>query len=192
MRDFIKTTVFGGIVFLLPLVVVGAAFGKVLSTIHAFVTPALDNFGVQNVLGAALFHMLPFIVLIMLCFLAGLLAKTPVVGGLVTSFDQVLREKIPSYGLIRDKVGSALSPGEVQNLTPVLVRFDDAWQVAFKMDELSDGRLAVFLPGSPDPWSGSVSIVDADRVSDLDVSVKAIHHSMKRLGKGAAKILDQD
>ena len=190
MTNFMKTTVFGGVVFLIPVVVVGAAFGKALSFIHALVTPLLESLGVDNMLGATVIHVMPFLALLLLCFLAGLAANTPVMGRMVSSLDQILREKIPSYGLMRAKADSALKPGDTDKLSPVLVRFDDAWQLAFQMDELADGRVAIFQPGSPDPWSGSVSIVDGERVTDVNTTVKSLNQSMKRLGKDTAKILD--
>jgi uncharacterized membrane protein len=70
-----------------------------------------------------------------------------------------------------------------------LTRFDDSWQLVFEIERLADDKILVFLPGSPDPWSGSVCVVTADRVTSLGISVQAAANLMKRLGRGASDTL---
>jgi uncharacterized membrane protein len=67
----------------------------------------------------------------------------------------------------------------------VLVRFDDQWQIGFEADRVAGGKVAVYLPGSPDPWSGSISIVTEDRIARLDSDLEATLNIFKNLGKGA-------
>ena len=45
--------------------------------------------------------------------------------------------------------------------------------------------MAVYLPGSPDPWSGTISIVTEDRIARLDSDLEATLNIFKNLGKGA-------
>ena len=187
MNNFIKTTVLGGIVFLVPLIAIVVLLGKALSAIHELVTPVLTHLEVDNILGASFVHLAPLLLLILLCFLAGLAAQTPVMGRAVRALDDILREKISGYALFRAKT-SAINPAETDRLKPVMVRFDDSLQLAFDVGEASAGKKTIFLPGSPDPWSGSVCIVDVQRVSVIDASVNDVNQIMKRLGRGAATL----
>ena len=49
----------------------------------------------------------------------------------------------------------------------------------------------LFLPGSPDPWSGSVCVVTDDRVTPLEITVKSATKLMKRLGRGSTDTFKQ-
>ena len=77
----------------------------------------------------------------------------------------------------------------VESMKPVLVRFDDSWQIAFKIDRIEDDRVVLYLPGSPDPWSGAVSIVALERITPLDIPSKSVTGLMKQLGKDANQAL---
>ena len=48
MNNFIKTTVFGGVAFLIPLVIIAAALGKALTVIHDIAEPLLLKRGVDT------------------------------------------------------------------------------------------------------------------------------------------------
>jgi hypothetical protein len=48
--------------------------------------------------------------------------------------------------------------------------------------------VVIFLPGSPDPRGGSVSFVDADRVSPMDSSFIEATNSMRHFGRGSSAI----
>jgi uncharacterized membrane protein len=189
MRDFIRVTVLGGILFLLPLVVAVAVITKALSIVHSLATPMLENLPIETVAGAALIHVVSIVVLVLLCFLAGLAAQRPAAGRLVNYLEQDVLMKFPPYALLRTRTESILKPEDRDKLTPAVVRFDDYWQLAYHIETLNDGRAVVFLPGSPDPWSGSVCTVDGDRVGALDATVKSMGDALKRLGKGSAELL---
>ena len=54
---------------------------------------------------------------------------------------------------------------------PILVTFDEYFQVAFETDRTVQRTVAIYLPGAPNPWSGNVVFVAANRVKNLSVSV---------------------
>jgi uncharacterized membrane protein len=82
-----------------------------------------------------------------------------------------------------------LSPADIEGMSVVAMRFDDCWQIGFEIERIEGGTVAVFLPGSPDPWSGSVCIAEADRVTPLDLPVAAVVNMARRLGRGANEAL---
>ena len=61
--------------------------------------------------------------------------------------------------------------GNVWTFVPILVTFDEYFQVAFETDRSVQGTVAIYLPGAPNPWSGNVVFVAANRVKNLSVSV---------------------
>ena len=82
-------------------------------------------------------------------------------------------------------------PRRHRGMSVAVVRFDDLWQIGFEIERIEGGKVALFLPGSPDPWSGSVCIAEADRVTPLDLPVAAVVKMVRRLGRGANEALGE-
>jgi uncharacterized membrane protein len=134
--------------------------------------------------------LLAIVILILICFLAGIAAKTPYARKLVKYLEANFLEKIPAYALVKAKAETMFSREDsAESMKPVMVRFDDAWQIAFEIDRIEDDKVVLFLPGSPDPWSGAVSIVASERVTPLDITSRSVTDLMKQLGKGANEAL---
>jgi len=191
MTRFIKTTILGGILFLVPIVIFLAVIGKALELSNLIAGPLAERLFVESVGGFAVVQVLAVVILIAVCFVAGLAARTTTAKKVVTALETNVLDKIPAYELLKAKTQSVLSPDEMQSLRPALTRFDDSWQLVFEIERLVDDKVLVFLPGSPDPWSGSVCIVTDDRVSPLDMTVKAAADLMKRLGRGATDTIQR-
>jgi uncharacterized membrane protein len=189
MFRFLKTTVLGGIVFLVPIIIFIVVIGKALKLTNKLAAPFVGLLPVDSVAGLAVVHLVAGAILVLICFIAGLAARTAFAGRLVQSLEANVLDKIPAYALLKAKTESVLSPEDAQSMRPVLSRFDDSWQLAFEVECIEDGKIVVFLPGAPDPWSGSVHVVTEDRITPLDLTVKSAADLMKRLGKGSTEIL---
>jgi hypothetical protein len=75
-------------------------------------------------------------------------------------------------------------------LKPVLARFDDVAQVAFEVERGPGDLVTVYLPGSPDPWSGSVAHVTADRITPLDRDFASVISSLRKVGREMPALLE--
>ena len=73
-------------------------------------------------------------------------------------------QAICDHAWVKGMTGEIHDEDAEEVLKPVLVRFDDQFQLAFEVDRTADGLVAVYLPGSPDPRSGAVSYVTGDRI----------------------------
>ena len=71
----------------------------------------------------------------------------------------------------------------------MLVSFDDQQTLAMEVERLADGRVVVFLPGAPDPWSGNVVLVGPERVSAIPAELGALNRTLKGLGRGTGRLL---
>jgi uncharacterized membrane protein len=58
-------------------------------------------------------------------------------------------------------------------LFPVLATFSSSARIGLEIDRLANGRFVVMVPNSPNPWSGMVNIMEADRVQRLDLPMTA-------------------
>jgi len=189
MLRFIKTTVLGGILFLVPIVAFIIILGKAQQITHKISVPIAGLLDLDTVAGIAVSELIAIGILVLICFLAGLAAERPRVKRWVRSLEANVLGKIPAYDLLKTKAESALDFENNEKLQPVMVRFDDSRQLAFEVERIPGGDVVIFLPGAPDPWSGSVCVVSEDRVTLLELTVKASVNLMKRLGKGSSEAL---
>jgi len=187
---FFKTMIIGGVVFLLPLVFFTMILGKAFQLMMVVAEPVDKVVPLDSVGNIAFVNIVAAGVILLSCFLAGLAARSDWGRKISEGADEKLRLFIPGYALMREKVTSVVGDQEQQSgLKPVLVQFDDQAQIAFEIERSPDGLVTVFLPGAPDPWSGSAVFVTADRVAPIDTEVKAALKTFKKIGKGALPVL---
>lgn len=192
MIRFIKTTVLGGILFLVPIVIFIAVIGKALELTDRVATPVAKVLPVESFGGMAVVELIALGILVLACFIAGLAARTETARRLVLSLESNVLDKVPAYALMKAKTGSVLTPDDTKDMQPVLIRFDDSWQLGFVVEAIGDDRSMIFLPGAPDPWSGSVCAVTNDRLQALPINIKDVAVLMKRLGKGSSEAVRAD
>lgn len=189
MLAFLKTTCLGGIVFLVPIVLFIAVIDQALNVVASLAAPIAAAFPISSIGDLAIVHIVALLILVFACFLAGLAAKTAVAERVVQSLEANILDKIPAYALMKMKAGSMLSVDDAGDMLPVLVEFVDYWQMGFEVEKLDQERSLVFLPGAPDPWSGSVRVVLSNRITKLDTNINAVAIMMKALGKGSSQAL---
>jgi uncharacterized membrane protein len=186
---FIRTTIVGGLMFLLPLVVVALIIGKAFQISMLVAEPLGALIPVDRVGGVALANILAALVIFVLCYLAGLVARRSSIKEKVARIEGLLIATIPGYAFAKTMVsGVVKAEDEVGKMTPVLVRLDDYKQIAFEVERTPGGNVVVFLPGAPNPWSGSVVYVSEDRVEPLDMLPQDAIKNIRVLGRGSAKI----
>jgi uncharacterized membrane protein len=185
---FVKTIVVGGLLFLFPLVFVTFVVGKAFAMLLGVTRPIVDDLAPSHsIAGVAVVNFVTIAGLIAGCFVAGLIARSPLGRRLYRSLDNNLAGLLPGYAILRARLGDAIGKdARRKSIRTVLVRFDDYSQLAFEIERLPDGQVVAFLPGAPDPWSGTSVIVDAARVTPLDLEIMQLTRLLKDLGWGTA------
>jgi uncharacterized membrane protein len=194
MFEFVKTTVLGGLLFLLPVVVLVLLLEKALAIARGVVAPVAAQFPQMPVLGVTSVTAAAIVLLLLLSFLAGLLARTQLGKRLGNWIEHAFLSKMPGYVLLRGVLADvtagfkALDKSQTQH--SVLVELDEAWQLGFVVDKLPvSGRVAVFVPGAPSPLSGSVLYVLPEKVRATGLSVTETTSLLARLGRGSKEHL---
>lgn len=190
---FIKTTVVGGFVFLIPAAIVIVALGKVIGTLKALAKALSPLFGIESLVGGFVLELLAITATVLICFLAGLLAKRASAKRFRARLDTTLLNSFPGYAFIKGFAESLRQAEELAgSFVPVLVRFDDYAQIAFETHRDSTGKVSVYLPGAPNPWSGTVVHVSQERVEPLAMTLTEALRNIRTLGKGAIEIVDNE
>jgi len=185
--NFIKSTVLGGILFLVPLIVLVAVLGKAYEVMLRVAGPVLDMIPAVSVLGVALINIVTILLIILVCFVAGLVAKGRLFKGFVDRIDDKLTILLPGYAYLKSFT-AAVDKDSKNPLQPVLVRQDDMSLFGFYVEPASTGHSVVYMPSAPDTTSGSVAIVEDSRITPLDANFIDTISSLRRFGLGSGKI----
>jgi uncharacterized membrane protein len=189
LHALFRTTLVGGALFLIPLVFVVVILGKAFQIMKVIATPIGKLIPVDSIAGVALVEVLTVFIMILSCLLAGLLARSPWGQRVNQKLDALLLQMIPGYAWVKGFTGEIQDEEADAALKPVLVRLDDQFQLALEVDRAADGLVAVYLPGAPDPRSGVVSYVMADRIQPVNAGFKTVVKICKNLGRDSTAIL---
>lgn len=192
---FIKATVVGGLLFMVPIIILIMTLEKGMLIASKFVAPLAAHFPDKPVLGMTAATLAAALVLLVLSFFAGLAAQTASGQKFVVWLEKVFLSKLPGYVMFRGVVGDMSNgmdtlAGESKVRT-VFVSIEEAWQIGFLMDTLASGELAVYVPGAPSPLSGSLYFMAPDRIRECNLTVFEAQAMLRRIGKGAAEAIQQ-
>lgn len=190
---FVQSTLIGGIIFLTPLVVIAVVLAKAFEIAGRVARPLTSWLPADTVLGVALLDVLAIALVLLVCFLAGLFAQTAMAARWTDKLESSVLSGLPAYGFVKGLVHGLVQRDDA-SMQAVLVRFDDYSQVAFEIERIKYGadgipQVVVFLPGSPNAWSGNVCVVDAERVTRIDASMVSAVRRMTFLGRGTAELV---
>jgi uncharacterized membrane protein len=180
---FLKSTIVGGMVVLVPVTVLGAVIAWVIPMFLKIVVPVFDWLPDKSAGGVSLAVVVALISAVGGCFVVGLIAETALVRRLGTGADK-LALFVPGYALMKH-VGADVVGIERKNpVKTVLARFEASWQVGFLMETFADGRHLIFVPGVPRALIGTLHILEPNRVQVLTMSVSSALDTLSRLGVG--------
>ncbi len=185
---FLKITILGGVLFLIPVIVLVVLLGKAVELMLAVAEPLAKYVPIDSIADVAIGNILAVIFLMLLCFIAGLIARTRPAQKLAGRIESGVLDKIPGYTLIKG-MATNLSEEHTASLRSVLVTQDGVERLGLEVERVADERVAVLFPDVPNPWSGSVEIIAAAHVKLLDASVKDIFKIAEQLGRGTGRVL---
>lgn len=131
------------------------------------------------------------LLLIVLCLALGLVVRSRAGRRARHALEAMLFEKLPGYRLVKAVAGLGPFAAEgASALRPALAAIEDGECPALVMDQFADGRLLVFVPGSPAPMSGALYIFTPDRVRFLDVPLLPFMKSISSWGLGLRELVE--
>ena len=185
----LRTTILGGALFLVPFVLLLIIMGKAFETIRRIVIPLAEHIPVESMIGLETPRFLALFILIFLCFIAGLFARTAMAKKMVSWLETTLLSNLPGYSFMKNLGEEAAGESPTHSYQSVLARFDDAWQIGFLVERNPDGNVVVFIPGSPSPWTGSVFIMSEDRITLIDEATTSSIKCLQKLGHGTGELI---
>jgi uncharacterized membrane protein len=187
---FLTTTALGGVIFLLPLIVIGTLLGQVVQVVLALANALSKTLPIDSPRMWTLLVLLAIAVVLAACFVAGLVARWTLGQRLTAWLEKNLTLFFPRYVIVKARMAGSIGGAHAKSeLKPVMVRFNEVSRMAFEVERAQAGLVTIYLPGAPDPWAGTVAFVDEDRVQPLPVEFAVALASFERLGHGSAMLM---
>jgi uncharacterized membrane protein len=192
MKSFLKATVVGGVLFLLPVALVLMLLGHALRLAAKVAQPISDKLQLEYLdgfTGIGVVTVLSVLVLLVVSFAAGIVARTNVGTRISQWFENSLLGGLPQYQLVKSMAEGLSQVESASGVKPALVSIEGGWQIGYLLEPLDDGWVAVFLPQAPTPMSGNVMYFPADRVRPLGITMVQAMAIVKRIGIGSGEVL---
>jgi len=103
--------------------------------------------------------------------------------------ERAILSNLPGYSMISTLGADVAGTGNGQpHMQVVLARIEDSWQVGLLVERIDETHSAVFVPGAPDPKSGSIYLMTDDRFKAIDVRIPQAMKWIKGLGIGSREL----
>ena len=192
MNAFLKATIIGGILFLLPLAIVLMILGYALGLAAKLAKPISDQLDLQqlgDLAGIGIVTILSALLLVLVAFAAGMAARTYLGERITRWFEGSLLGRLPQYQMVKSMAEGLAQLEKTTGIRPALISIEGGWQIGYLLEPLENGWLSVFLPQAPTPMSGNIMYFPADRVRPLDMTMVEAMSIIKRIGVGSGDAL---
>lgn len=187
---FLKATTLGGLFVLLPSAVVSGVVVKILVGARETAQEVLENITGKDstVVHFPMIFAVLLVVAMSFALGLGMISRRGQAAG--SWFERTLLFRVPGYAAVRAIVGGLSSANREAGVKPALMTTGDGIECfVLVTEDHENGRLTVFVPGSPNPASGNVQVVRKDLVRLLDLRISDIGSVLQLWGVGSAKIL---
>lgn len=185
MFKFIKTTVIGGLLFILPLVLIFILIEKAIHLLRGPVQKLLPMFAGYDVAGVTLISLATLIGLIVLCFLAGLLARTSIAARAVEATENKVLSNLPGYQLLKDATSRFAGMESEDGSKVGMIAEGEGWRICLVLDGANDW-VTVYMPdgGPAGGTAGEVRILPASEVVITDLPWLTLATGLRKGGRG--------
>lgn len=181
-----QALIFGGLFFIIPAVLF-IFVGKMALHILKPVGKRIDDyFGIHTFFGEAGVTVMCLLLLVLICYIAGLLLQM----GLVKNWGGHVEEKLflffPSLQILKYRLLGEKS-GRQSKWTGILLKEDNHYTLAFITSPLTDPYLSIFLPEIPKMDSGEIRYMKKEECVYSVISMKSAMDAVMSFGaKGNA------
>lgn len=181
LRNFLRTTLIGGVVALAPLTLIILLFRWVINLIGRSLTPLVDTILQDpdpNPFFKFALYLISFTAILLFFFIIGLIVRTRLSKFLNRAEDRYLL-KVPGYKLAKETVQQFFGKNRSFFKEVVLVDIFNTGvlMTGFITDDQGD-IISVFVPTGPNPTSGNIYHFPEERVirtsAPVDMGMKTI------------------
>jgi uncharacterized membrane protein len=192
IKSFIKTTLLGGLVVILPVTIIVVVFRWLIVTVTDWIQPLTDLILRKSDMREFLADLIVIAVILLFCFAIGLMMKTAVARWVFNWLERRVLKVAPGYNMIKETINQFLGRKKSPFSSVALVRIFEnrTMATAFVTDEHPDGSYTVFVPTGPNPTSGQIFHLKKEFVHPVDVGVDETMRSILSCGAGSTPLIE--
>jgi len=196
MKKFIKTSLFGGLVVILPIAILGFFFKWLFKTVTDLIQPLTDYTSSEYHFPEFIADIVVIAIILVSCFFVGVVVRTKMGNFLHKMFDDILQKLAPGYRMVKEVVvqifgssnNSPFANGMVARVK--LFGIDCPTEVTALVVDHYDGDIyTVFMPTGPNPTSGNIYHVKKEQVTLYpDVKLDSAMRTVIACGAGSGEL----
>lgn len=191
LNHFVRTTLLGGAVVVLPVTIFILLAKLIFDTIRALIDPISSILPFPSISSDILLDLIALGLIIAFFFLMGLFVQTSLGQGLIALIERELLHRLPFYGAIKETVLQFTGAKRMPFSQVVIVRPygpEGSKMFGFVADEHQNGMYTIFVPTAPNPTNGFIFYVEARDVELVDVKPEEAIRMIIGIGTGASKM----
>ena len=191
-KNFVMTTLIGGIAVVLPAALSAFLLKWLFKTVISIVRPLTLLVFAKSNIQVIFADAIVIAIILMACFVVGMIVKTRLGVFIQESLDDYILKYIPGYSIIKETVLQFMGKKKFPFSPVVLVRAfeNDTLMTGFITDEHSDGQCTVFVPTGPNVTTGFVFHLSRDNVYPVNVSADQAIRTVISCGVGSDKLIN--
>ena len=192
MKAFLRTSLLGGTVVILPVVILVFVFNWVFDFVTNRIQPLTNVVIKQYDIPEISADIFVIFIILMICFTVGVFVRTRLGKFLYRSIENRILRAAPGYSLIKETIVHILGETESPFRTVALARIfgNDTLVSSFVTDRHADGSFTVFVPTGPNPTSGNIFHLKGEYVHPVDVPVEEVMRSIISCGAGSKRLIE--
>lgn len=186
--EFLKTALIGGLVVVVPVILVVMALWEAVDVVGEIIEPLEKVLPVTTIAGIDVTSLLALLIVLGICFAAGVAALTGPGAALGKWLDGRLA-RLPGYKIFQAFARSMTKTNTEQVQPALLTNPMDTRVLAFVIEE-SKTHCVVLVPNTPTVMTGSLQFVAKERVTLLNISLADASKVLSEYGMGALSIFE--
>lgn len=187
---FFKTTALGGLLVLLPILLLCLLLGEVFQLFLALATPIAALFPEGFFDDAKFPVILSILLFLAVSFLIGLAMRSSKAHRLGQWAAAKSVDRLPMYRFVKTLITGLIGSEENVEFAPALLTMQGGIrEFAYIVEKHDNGDMTVLVPMAPSGFSGPVKIVSREHVQVLDASLGDVSRVLNHLGLGGEKVI---
>ncbi len=191
IRNFIVNVFIGGVIVLLPIIIVFHIAQWLFDMFRENTQPLTNFLTASFSLSEPMAWMLNLVAIFIIFSLIGMVVRTRIGSGLYQFLENVTLYRIPGYRTIKDIVAqiTGKQKGLFRKVVLIQVGNTGVSATGFVVNEIDHGHSTVFIPCGPNPTTGFILHIKNEDMVDMDISVETAMKTIIACGAGSSQFV---
>lgn len=178
-----RALIFGGLFFLVPVLLIVIAWRELKHTLKPISARIIDLFDLNSVFGSASIIIVTIFLVIIFCFLAGLLIEKGIVKNWSSGVEKKLFIFLPSLQMLKFRLIGDNNTVINEFWQAIIFKEDSFYRIGFITDKTKT-HTTIYIPDAPKIDAGEVRYMTNSGFEYYNISMKAAMSAIYAFGEG--------